>query len=311
MQHCTNKTGNTTPHNSKTIESKDDTNELAPSADEPPTYDSATEAEAAEIEAAWDRKRPQIWQRRINMIIRYEPVFRQELTVKRIFRNRRAHPSWCATLKVTAKNIPRLLHRGFDWTWANVAQVDMDQARLEPCKPARGLKKIVMPWKHTRTYRLKDIGPHAEWTAVLSVCSIRLDVVMNFNIEQLTKDTVCGVFAFDWDKTLAYHASRRDWPYLQFNDISKQMPRSEWWLRPQPSRSWQVEFPTRNPGESVEMSTSRVQNNTSTRRERETHIVREPGDGEHRVFGEMDWLTSRDQETPHDEDPTFNPWIEH
>jgi hypothetical protein len=292
------------------MEFKDNTNEPAPLADEPPTYDNAMETEAAEIEAAWDRKRPEMWQRWINMTIRYEPVCRQSLTMKRIFRNRRTHPSWCATLKVKAKNISRLLHRGFDWTWVNVAQMDMDQARLERCKPARGLKKVIIPWKHMRAYRLKGVGPHAGWTAVLSVRSIRLDVVLNFNVEQLTKDTVCAIFAFDWDKTLAYHACRRDWPYIQFNDISKQMPRSDWWLKPQPAKPGQVKFPGRKSGGSTETSASRVRNDNRTPRERETVLRGEQGGGEHRVFGQMDWLTSRDREIPHDEDPMFNPWIE-
>lgn len=179
------------------------------------------------IEAAWEKKCPKNWQTQAldNLTFRFSPEAQQTVTIGRFFRNRKEHPGWCAAMWIRARNIPRLMRRGFYWSAANIIKGE-DRLLLDDF-PIPFLRR------HRRTCRLIDVGQHPEWEAMFCVESGRRDTVINFDMNRVTMNTVVEVEALDWDGKTIYFAQKRSG--LFFNSIFDQMPLDGWWPWPKGS----------------------------------------------------------------------------
>lgn len=186
--------------------------------------------DAAEIEATWDEVCPKDWRNgETNVKLEMRPKLSQSTTVKRIFRDRLVHPSWRAELLIKARNIPRLLRRGFYWSNANITK---GEDRIIPNKKGF-LRKLISTHSdccHKRIYELRDHGPNPEWIGFLDVCSEYSSTIVNFDVNWITKDTVVRATARNWDGNLVYNYAKDKEDC--FTTIYSHMPLNGWWPWP-------------------------------------------------------------------------------
>lgn len=197
----------------------------SPSTDQPPSYESLMEA--AEVEAAWDHERPAHWlEGKCNLLLQFKS---QHSIFSRLVG--RAGPSWSAQLEVKAKNIPRLMRRGFYWSPADIQKgddhIELDLKFATAPKPVHRGKDAPTKWNHVRTRRLRDHSGDGEWFALLHVFAMEVETLLNFDLELLTMDRLRRQVAYDWNREVVYWAHRSD--KRVYNITSQQAPVG-WWL---------------------------------------------------------------------------------
>jgi hypothetical protein len=183
--------------------------------------------EAANVEAAWDHERPQNWLRgKCNVLLKFKS---QHTIFSRLIG--KAGPSWAAQLEVKAKNIPRLMRRGFYWSPADIKKgddhIELDLKFATAPKPVRRGKDAPTKWNHVRTRTLRDHSGDGEWFALLHVFAMEVEILLNFDLELLNMDTLRRQVAYDWNREVVYSARRPD--KSVYNITSQQEPVG-WWL---------------------------------------------------------------------------------
>lgn len=202
----------------------------------PPPYAGThpTDEDVSDAVAAWDRNLTKKWPS-YNLTFDFVPAWRQGMSLKRMFRNCKKQPAWEAKLYVNAKNIPRLMQGGFNWSSANIinsrGQLICGSHDL-PGKAGKGKR-----WRHTQTYRLRNLDGDAGggWEASLHVYGRLARTVLHFDISCITDETTWIVMAKDRDDNVVYYADKREG--LLSNAIFYNMPLASWW----PGLEWKRE----------------------------------------------------------------------
>lgn len=190
-----------------------------------------TEAEAAAHDAFWDAKRPNDWETGpYNICFNFlrKPSTRTPASAKS---TPASTPGleWGARLGVRAKNIPRLMRKGFHWSSANVQR---EQGHLTVHDKSKiPQDEFVHGWAHSRRYVIKDLGIDPEWTAELTIFAKEIAVLASFDVEFVTMQDMRRAKAWNWDDNLVYQYSEKS-PGESFNAIYDDMPMHGWWPWP-------------------------------------------------------------------------------
>lgn len=204
----------------------------------------------AAVEARWDQEREKIkpcqckpkcytaCTKHNNICLGFEPKIMQSMSIKRLFRDRKTHPAWRADIIISARNVPRLMRRGFFWSpWNNF------NLRQKIVLDSKDIRKMIgrsiaptwgwtleKEWKHRRHYHIKDDGPDLEWEGTLSVYATKPSTVINFDLGAITMDTTVWAAAFDWNRNIVYDTRRG--PQESYNLVYPGMPLKGWWPWP-------------------------------------------------------------------------------
>lgn len=193
-----------------------------------PAYTSISPSNAvvAEIVDTWEQKPfAKGWPetaKRYNLVLQFTPEIRQHV-FRRLFRNREKHPAWHATLLINAKNIPRLMQEGLHWSAANVVKGEDELVFDDPGSP-------IFLGCYQQRYKLKNTPGKAEWMGDLRVYGRSSEHTYNFDLSQITVDTVIKVKAYSCEGRLVYYAHKLT--RRCYNLIFNSMPLDGWWPAP-------------------------------------------------------------------------------
>lgn len=201
----------------------------------PPQYTCLriADREAAVVEDVWEAMIPRRWQMlqwfNLEFTCTPEIFHKNKNFMQRTLRDRKTQPYWKAKLFIRAKNIPRLMRRGFHLSEADLIPGcgeihfdDKERAEEVGFDPS---------WRHRRCYYFMDAAGDPEWNATLEVFARSPSIVMNFRLEGITPDTVFLAYAYRWDKKPVYKACRLRSNH-SFNTLFDEMPTGGWWPAP-------------------------------------------------------------------------------
>lgn len=196
----------------------------------PPPYKNSQPTEGAIDQAikTWDTVQPADWERRTaNLKFEFVPEIRQGPSIRRLFT-----PAWHAVMHVNARNMPLLMRDGFYWSEKNFVKSNERLILSDNSLPHRDGKGS--SWKHTRKYGLTSLPGEPEWRALVYVYAKRRSVVLGFNLDRITMDTVVKVNAEGWCSGFTvYTAERRlGRPGIICNTLMGDMELDGWWPGP-------------------------------------------------------------------------------
>lgn len=220
----------------------------------PPAYNTLrpSDEEIAAIEARWERNRPEAkiccckvlphtkeCVEQYNVTFACQPKILQTMSLRRLSRDRKAHPAWRALLILKAPNLPRLMRRGFSWSPANLVRGD-ERISLDSKSLGLKLERSFASqwgwtareggWIHQRHYHIRDTGPDTEWHGTLMVFGRKPSTVINFDVSSIDIDTVVWAMATNWHGQVVYDTRRG--PDESFNTIYHRLPLRGWWPWP-------------------------------------------------------------------------------
>lgn len=139
---------------------------------------------------------------------------------------------WLARLQVHAKDVPRLMKKGFYWTEANVRK----RAGYFLLEKASLPADVRDHWDYARAYHLTDIAKdgNQQWIAVLWVFALKLSVLSNFRVRHLSVDQIRFARAYDGERRPIYDFDVH-YPGDSFNAVYDDMPLGGWWPWPKKS----------------------------------------------------------------------------
>ncbi|KAI8949607.1 hypothetical protein F4801DRAFT_591005 [Xylaria longipes] len=144
---------------------------------------------------------------------------------------------WIACLVVKCFDVPRLMREGFHWDASNVIKEEgyIEYGNKDP---------NVATWESasTRWYFLTDTHQPGRWIASLAVEASDVNILYNFDLNQLSRELVKSVLALNQNQQHIYryraHAfpdkfyNIAERPMLGFNMIYDKMPMEGFWPWP-------------------------------------------------------------------------------
>jgi hypothetical protein len=195
----------------------------------PPQYFSyPSENQAAAHDRFWDETHPWAWQNgNHNTIFLFSNGIGQPHKDFTLDENR-SQGKWVVVLRVWAKNIPRLMRTGFNWSDANV-QHEKGFVRLNQVAWVNWYR-LYNGIKHVRLFRLRDLSPDPEWFARLELMAADVNTISDFHVGWLSQRNTAQVKVVNHNGDLVYlwdvYAGAR------LNTIYPNMPLKGWWPWP-------------------------------------------------------------------------------
>jgi hypothetical protein len=199
-----------------------------PNASPPPYFSYPLEEQAAAHDRFWDEMHPCHWRRgNPTAIFRFSNGVGQPHKGFELDDNR-SQGKWTAVLRVWAKNIPRLMRTGFNWSDANV-QHEKGYFKLNHVSWI-SWDRLYYGIKHMRRFSLKDLSLDPEWFATLELFAADVDTISDFHVGWLSQRNTAYVKVGDHKRDLVYL-----WDVYtgsRFNTIYPNMPLKVWWPWP-------------------------------------------------------------------------------
>jgi hypothetical protein len=195
----------------------------------PPQYFSyPSDEQAAEHDRFWDETHPWAWRKGDQTaIFRFSNGIGQphkDFSLK----NDKRQGKWEVVLRVWARNIPRLMRAGFNWTEANI-QHEKGYVKLNHVSWFSWYR-LYYGIKHMRLLHLKDMSPDREWFATLTLFAADFNTISDFHVGWLSQQNTAYVKVDDHKGDLVYL-----WDVYtgaKLNTIYPNMPLKGWWPWP-------------------------------------------------------------------------------
>lgn len=171
--------------------------------DPPPYSRRCLSNEMVEVEREWDRTRPTDWGSSGNLRLRFLPICRDtQRGIITMTPEKKA--KWVALLVVSAKNVPRLMRKGFYWSSEHIkpAHTIIITDTVGKKYSDFDLSSLDRRWQRAKIYQMEDLNEG--WWGSLVVAAEDCATLNTFDPEQLSVDNIWKAGAWNWQQHRVY-----------------------------------------------------------------------------------------------------------